>query len=287
MKKLSFLAAVAIAAGFASCSAPSPKADFENNVDSLSYAIGMAGTEGLEQYFMQQGIDSAHVADFVKGFNEGASKQGPKDIAYVLGLQVGLTVGNQWVEGYNRQIFGNDSTMSLNRDNLLAGFVDGVVGREKVMTKMEAAAYRRTEMEAAREKAVAVQFADNKAAGEKFLAENKTKEGVQTTASGLQYKIIKKGNGAVPADTSRVEVNYRGTLIDGTEFDSSYKRKKPATFLANRVIKGWTEALTMMPVGSKWELYIPYELAYGSRQSGKIKPFSALIFEVDLLGIKE
>ena len=287
MKKLSFLAAVAIAAGFASCSAPSPKADFENNVDSLSYAIGMAGTEGLEQYFMQQGIDSAHVADFVKGFNEGASKQGPKDIAYVLGLQVGLTVGNQWVEGYNRQIFGNDSTMSLNRDNLLAGFVDGVVGREKVMTKMEAAAYRRTEMEAAREKAVAVQFADNKAAGEKFLAENKTKEGVQTTASGLQYKIIKKGNGAVPADTSRVEVNYRGTLIDGTEFDSSYKRKKPATFLTNRVIKGWTEALTMMPVGSKWELYIPYELAYGSRQSGKIKPFSALIFEVELLGIKE
>lgn len=287
MKKLSFLAAVAIAAGFASCSAPSPKADFENNVDSLSYAIGMAGTEGLEQYFMQQGIDSAHVADFVKGFNEGASKQGPKDIAYVLGLQVGLTVGNQWVEGYNRQIFGNDSTMSLNRDNLLAGFVDGVVGREKVMTKMEAAAYRRTEMEAAREKAVAVQFADNKAAGEKFLAENKTKEGVQITASGLQYKIIKKGNGAVPADTSRVEVNYRGTLIDGTEFDSSYKRKKPATFLANRVIKGWTEALTMMPVGSKWELYIPYELAYGSRQSGKIKPFSALIFEVELLGIKE
>ena len=287
MKKLSFLAAVAIAAGFASCSAPSPKADFENNVDSLSYAIGMAGTEGLEQYFMQQGIDSAHVADFVKGFNEGASKQGPKDIAYVLGLQVGLMVGNQWVEGYNRQIFGNDSTMSLNRDNLLAGFVDGVVGREKVMTKMEAAAYRRTEMEAAREKAVAVQFADNKAAGEKFLAENKTKEGVQTTASGLQYKIIKKGNGAVPADTSRVEVNYRGTLIDGTEFDSSYKRKKPATFLANRVIKGWTEALTMMPVGSKWELYIPYELAYGSRQSGKIKPFSALIFEVELLGIKE
>ena len=287
MKKLSFLAAVAIAAGFASCSAPSHKADFENNVDSLSYAIGMAGTEGLEQYFMQQGIDSAHVADFVKGFNEGASKQGPKDIAYVLGLQVGLTVGNQWVEGYNRQIFGNDSTMSLNRDNLLAGFVDGVVGREKVMTKMEAAAYRRTEMEAAREKAVAVQFADNKAAGEKFLAENKTKEGVQTTASGLQYKIIKKGNGAVPADTSRVEVNYRGTLIDGTEFDSSYKRKKPATFLANRVIKGWTEALTMMPVGSKWELYIPYELAYGSRQSGKTKPFSALIFEVELLGIKE
>ena len=91
----------------------------------------------------------------------------------------------------------------------------------------------------------------------KFLAENKAKEGVVTTPSGLQYKIITKGNGAVPADSSKVKVNYKGTLIDGTEFDSSYKRNEPATFRANQVIKGWTEALTMMPVGSKWELYIP------------------------------
>lgn len=285
MKKLSLLAAVAIAAGFASCSAPSPKANLENNIDSLSYAIGMAGTQGLDQFLMQQGIDSAHVADFLKGFNEGAAKKGQKDIAYVLGMQIGYTVGNMWVENYNRQIFGTDTLQSLSRDNVLAGFVAGVVGREDVMTRAAADEYRRTEMDAAREKALAVQFADNKAEGEKFLAENKTKEGVQTTASGLQYKIIKKGNGPVPADTSRVEVNYKGTLIDGTEFDSSYKRNKPATFRANQVIKGWTEALTMMPVGSKWELYIPYELAYGSRQSGKIKPFSALIFEVELLGI--
>lgn len=287
MKKLSFLAAVAIAAGFASCSAPSPKANLENNVDSLSYAIGMAGTNGLDQFLQQQGVDSAHIADFLKGFNEGASKKGSKDIAYVLGMQIGFTVSNQWVEGYSRQIFGNDSTMSLSRENVLAGFLAGVSGREDVMTLADAETYRRTEMDAAREKAIAVQFADNKAAGEKFLAENKTKEGVQTTPSGLQYKIITKGNGPVPADTSRVEVNYKGTLIDGTEFDSSYKRKKPATFRADQVIKGWTEALTMMPVGSKWELYIPYDLAYGSRQSGKIKPFSALVFEVELLGIKK
>ena len=116
---------------------------------------------------------------------------------------------------------------------------------------------------------------------------------MQTTPSGLQYKIITKGNGPVPADTSKVSVNYKGTLIDGTEFDSSYKRKdkngksKPATFRANQVIKGWTEALTMMPVGSKWELYIPYDLAYGSRNTGKIKPFSTLVFEVELLGIEK
>ena len=127
-----------------------------------------------------------------------------------------------------------------------------------------------------------------KAAGEKFLAENKTKEGVVTTPSGLQYKIITKGTGEIPADSSKVKVNYKGTLIDGTEFDSSYKRKEPATFRANQVIKGWTEALTMMPVGSKWELYIPQELAYGARETGgQIKPFSTLIFEVELVGIEK
>ena len=122
--------------------------------------------------------------------------------------------------------------------------------------------------------------------GEAFLAENAKKEGVVTTESGLQYKVIKEGKGEVPTATSTVKVNYKGTLIDGTEFDSSYKRNAPATFRADQVIKGWTEALTMMPVGSKWELYIPQELAYGARETGgSIKPFSALIFEVELLEV--
>ena len=130
-------------------------------------------------------------------------------------------------------------------------------------------------------------YGENKIAGEKFLEENKTKEGVQTTASGLQYKVIKEGKGAIPTDSSTVKVNYKGTLIDGTEFDSSYKRNAPATFRANQVIKGWTEALTLMPVGSKWELYIPQELAYGARNAGQIKPFSTLIFEVELVSIED
>ena len=291
MKKLSLFVAVALAAGLSSCSGTGSKGNLENNVDSLSYAIGMARTQGLDQFLMQQGIDSTQMVNFVKGFNEGATKLDPEDAAYIIGLQVGQMVSKQWVEGFNRQIFGNDSTQSLNREQMLAGFVAGTLGKEDVMTLMAAQTYMRTEMEAVQEKALAIEFADNKAAGEKFLAENKTKEGVQTTPSGLQYKIITKGNGPVPADTSRVQVNYKGTLIDGTEFDSSYKRKdkngksKPATFRANQVIKGWTEALTMMPVGSKWELYIPQELAYGARDMGNIKPFSALIFEVELVDI--
>lgn len=288
MKKVSFLMALAVAAGLASCTAQSPKANLKTDLDSLSYAIGMARTEGLDQYLAQQGIDSTQMADFLKGFNEGATKIAKKDAAYMAGLQVGQMVSKQWVEGFNQQIFGGDSTKTISRENLLAGFVAGVVGKGGAMDMAKAQEYMNTQMEAIKEKATAEKYAENKAAGEKFLAENKGKEGVVTTPSGLQYKIINKGNGAIPADTSKVKVNYKGTLIDGTEFDSSYKRNEPATFLANQVIKGWTEALTMMPVGSKWELYIPYDLAYGSRETGgQIKPFSALIFEVELLGIEK
>ena len=126
----------------------------------------------------------------------------------------------------------------------------------------------------------------NKVAGEKFLEENKAKEGIVTTESGLQYKVLTEGKGAIPTKDQKVKVHYRGTTIDGKEFDSSYKRNEPATFLPTRVIKGWTEALQLMPVGSKWELYIPSDLAYGARGAGaNIGPNSTLIFEVELLDI--
>ena len=291
MKKVTFMMTLAAAAALTSCTAQAPKANLSTDIDSLSYAIGMARTEGLDQFLMQQGIDSTQMAEFIKGFNEGAAKIDKKDVAYMTGLQVGQMVSKQWVEGFNQQIFGNDSTKSLSRENLLAGFIAGVVGKGQ-MDKMFAQGYMQSQMEVVREKALKKQYADVIAEGEKFLAENKAKEGVVTTESGLQYKILTKGTGEIPADTSYVQVNYKGTLIDGTEFDSSYKRKdkdgksQPATFRANQVIKGWTEALTMMPVGSKWELYIPYDLAYGSRATGAdIKPFSTLIFEVELVGI--
>lgn len=287
MKKVTFIMAIAVVAGLASCTAQSPKADLKTDVDSLSYAIGMARTEGLDQYLAQQGVDSTQMAEFIKGFNEGATKIDKKDVAYMTGLQIGQMVSKQWVEGFNQQIFGGDSTQTISRENLLAGFVAGVIGKG-IMTKEEAQQFMQTQMDAIKEKLLKKKYADNKAAGEKFLADNKTKEGVVTTESGLQYKIITKGTGAIPADTCKVKVNYKGTLIDGTEFDSSYKRKEPATFRANQVIKGWTEALTMMPVGSKWELYIPYDLAYGSRETGgQIKPFSTLIFEIELLDIEK
>ena len=128
-------------------------------------------------------------------------------------------------------------------------------------------------------------YGPNKVAGEKFLAENAKKEGVKTLANGVQYKVIKEGTGAIPTDTSLVKVHYEGRLINDSIFDSSYKRGEPTTFRANQVIKGWTEALCHMPAGSVWEVYIPQDQAYGEREQNIIKPFSALIFKIELIEV--
>ena len=142
-------------------------------------------------------------------------------------------------------------------------------------------------MEKIQAKKAEAEFNENKLEGETFLAENAKRENVKTTASGLQYEVLAEGKGEKPSVTDKVKVHYRGTLIDGTEFDSSYGRGTPAEFGVNQVIKGWTEALQLMSVGSKYKLYIPQDLAYGAKNQGKIKPFSTLIFEVELLGIEK
>ena len=288
MKKITILAAIAAVAGLASCTAQAPKANLKTELDSLSYSIGMAQTQGLKGYLVgRMDVDTAYMADFIKGVTEGANKSGKKETAYMAGLQIGQQIANQMMKGINHELFAGDSTKTISKENFLAGFIAGTLEKGGLMTMETAQAYTQTAMEAIKAKAMEEKYADNKAAGEKFLAENKTKEGVKTTPSGLQYKVITEGKGEIPADTCKVKVNYKGTLIDGTEFDSSYKRNEPTTFRANQVIKGWTEALTMMPVGSKWELYIPQDLAYGSRDQGQIKPFSTLVFEVELLSIEK
>lgn len=286
MKKTSIFMGIAVAASLVSCTAQSPKASFKTDVDTLSYAIGMAQTQGLKEYLVGRlNVDTAYMNDFIKGLNDGANKTGKKDVAYMAGLQIGQQIKTQMEPGINRELFGNDSTQSINMANFMAGFISGTTGKGGMMSADSAQRYVQENMEAIKERSSEKQYAENRDKGVKFLEENKTKEGVQTTESGLQYKIITQGKGTIPAVTDRVKVNYRGTLIDGTEFDSSYKRNEPATFAANQVIKGWTEALTMMPVGSKWELYIPQDLAYGSRDTGTIPPYSTLIFEVELLDI--
>ena len=285
MKKIVLFAAVAAAMGLASCTSQAPKASLKSETDSLSYMLGIANTDGLVNMVERQfGIDSLQTADFIQGFLEGAKSTNK---SYNAGFQIGQQAGNQGFEYMSRNILGNDSTKSLNKDNFIAGFVESLQKKTSIKGQ-EAGEYVNNYMKAQRAKQLEEQFGENKAAGEKFLAENAKKEGVKTTPSGLQYKIIKEGKGEIPADSSVVKVHYKGTLIDGTEFDSSYKRKEPTTFPVKGVIKGWTEALLMMPVGSKWELYIPQELAYGDQnRSAEIKPFSALVFEVELLGIEK
>lgn len=287
MKKASFLMVIAAAAGFASCTAQSPKATLKSDVDSVSYSFGLTQTQGFKEYLVRQrGVDSVYIDEVVKGIIDGANgKNIAKQKAYAIGAEIGEMIGNNWIPNMNREMYGEDSTKSVNLPNLLAGFIDGTLGKEGKISMDDARELLDSTRQATQAKEAEKKFGANREAGEKFLAENKTKEGVQVTPSGLQYKVIKQGTGAVPTAEQRVKVHYRGTLIDGTEFDSSYKRNEPTTFAANQVIKGWTEALTMMPVGSKWELYIPQELAYGSRNQGKIKPFSTLIFEVELVEI--
>ena len=295
MKKVLFIAAVAIATGLSSC-AQAPKAELKTEIDSLSYAIGLSRSQqGLTQFLEQQGVDSAQYSNFLKGVLEGAkSADISEKMAYSVGMQIGQMIAVNWYESINHELFGNDSTKTINKEDMLAGFFAGVTGKGRVMDPIIATTYTDDKMKSVKEASLLERFGENKAAGEKFLEENKAKEGVVTTESGLQYKVITAGKGKVPASNDKVKVHYKGTLIDGTEFDSSYSRKdkdgnpQPTSFRANQVIKGWTEALTMMPVGSKWELYIPQDLAYGSReQGGVIKPFSTLIFEVELVEIED
>lgn len=287
MKKGTVIMMLAVAAGLASCSSQGPKANMKSDVDTLSYMLGMTNSQGLMDYATGRlGVDSAYVADFIKGIQQGTTVEDAKQKAYLAGMQIGLQISGEMFDAINNQVFRGDSVNKLNKENFLAGFISAV--KEKGLVSADSARmYVQERTEAIKEKALAEKYADYKKQNEDFLAENKGKEGVKTTPSGLQYRVITEGKGEVPADTSRVKVHYKGTLIDGTQFDSSYDRKEPTTFRANQVIKGWTEALTMMPVGSKWELYIPQELAYGSREAGNIKPFSTLIFEVELLSIEK
>ena len=229
------------AATFVSCGNSTPKADLKDEVDTLSYAMGMAQTQGLKEYLSDRlQIDTAYMDDFIKGLNDGANAgDDKKKAAYYAGIQIGQQISNQMVKGINHEVFGNDSTQTISLKNFMAGFVSGTTGKKGLMTIEQAGRIAQEKMVSIKAKAMEKQYGPNKQAGEKFLAANKKKPGVVTLPSGLQYKVI----------------------------------------------KGWTEALVHMPVGSVWEVYIPQELAYGEREQAQIKPFSALIFKIELVSL--
>ncbi len=200
--------------------------------------------------------------------------------SYALGMNIGANLGNT----LKRQ------SVEVDWNLVAQGLEESTSGGKTRLTEGEAKAVLtevQSEIQKQQQEKMQEAAAKNKAEGEAFLADNKSKEGVVTLPSGLQYKILTAGIGPKPTASDQVVCNYRGTLIDGTEFDSSYKRGKPATFGVGQVIKGWTEALQLMPIGSKWQLFIPSSLAYGERggPGGAIGPNEALIFEVELLSI--
>ena len=270
------------------CGNGTPKANLKSDVDTVSYAIGMAQTQGLKDYLVGRlGVDTAYMDEFIKGLNEGANAgDDKKKAAYYAGIQIGQQISNQMVKGINHELFGDDSTKTISLKNFMAGFISGTTGKGGLMTVDSAQEVAQTMMRAIKAKSMEKEFGPNKKAGEEFLAKNAKADGVKVLESGVQYKVIKEGSGALPKDTSLVKVHYEGRTLDGKVFDSSYKRGQPADFRANQVIKGWTDALVHMPAGSIWEVYIPQELAYGERQQGAdIKPFSMLIFKIELIEV--
>ena len=264
---------------------PAQPVVLNNSSDSLSYAAGVALTNGLVSYLLQQKMDTTMMSDFVRGLREGIRSVGdPKQKAYMVGLDIARQAKERMLPGISEEF--KDSPDSIISDLLCRGFIDAIEGDSTVFT-YDAADKFFTEKRAldkiAKENKL---YGPNREAGEQFLKENAKKDSVIVLPSGLQYKVLVKGDGEVPLEGQKVQVNYEGRLIDGTVFDASARHgDKPSEFKPNQVIKGWTEALTMMPVGSKWQLFIPYYLAYGNRSAGEIKPYSALIFDVELVGI--
>jgi len=287
MKNIKFILAVLLVVAFTACNSNKAKLPtLKTELDSLNYAFGLANGNGIKNYYLAK--DSANADSLkikidmlLKGIKDGMKGD---DSNYAELEGIGTNIGSALKEQSEKGLMG-DSTLKVDMDLIKQGLVNGLRGSNVTMTAEEAQMYVNSTMQRLQQAKMASQYGANKTAGEKFLAENKAKAGVTTTASGLQYEVIKKGTGEMPTESAQVKVHYHGTLIDGTVFDSSVDRGEPATFGVNQVIKGWTEALQLMPVGSKYKLYIPQELAYGPAEQGNIKPYSALVFEVELIEV--
>ena len=240
--------------------------------DSLSYAAGVHATRGLIPFIQQSyKVDTAYMADFIRGYEEAIAKANtPQGTAYIVGMQIAQMVNQRILPGTREEL--KSAKDSIDAAMFSRGFVAALANDTTLFSVKKAGEFK-TQILAG--------------AGEKFLAANAKKPGVKVLPSGLQYKVIKAGQGEVPKATDEVEVIYEGRLIDGTVFDATSKHggAKTDKFRAGNLIKGWTEALTTMPVGSKWQIYIPYELAYGERQAGQIPPYSTLVFDLELVSI--
>lgn len=281
MKRI-FLIALTVMVSASFYTASAQKTTLVTPSDSLSYAAGATMTDGLLPFLKQQyGVDEAFIDDFLRGFEEALKSNVDDPMkAYGAGIQIAAMVKDRMLPSISKDLESSDYSMQSNL--FQKGFIAALKKDSTVFNEEQAKKFFNARMEAV---TLAKQETVRKT-GEQFLNKNRQKEGVKVTPSGLQYKILEKGKGKIPTVNDQVIVKYEGRLLDGTVFDSSYKREDPTNkFRPTDVIQGWKEALTMMPVGSKWELYVPQELAYGGRQMGSIPAYSTLIFIVELVGI--
>ena len=243
--------------------------------DSINYAFGYLNGEEVARYVLLMDTTGEKTKEFIANINKGLKSTIKNPQIVNMGEQIGKNIKAQEAEG----LIGEPS---LATDFVLIkqGFINGLLGFNEQMDGTQAGEYIQTTMNN-------IKYGNVQEEGEKFLAENALKDGVVTTESGLQYEVIKMGKGKKPSATDRVKVHYHGTLINGTVFDSSVERGEPITFGLNQVIKGWTEGVQLMPIGSKFRFYIPQELGYGAQSAGSIPPYSTLIFEVELLDIEK
>jgi len=308
-------------------STATPTASLKSEIDTISYAYGVQlAQSGLTQYLQQLGVvqdtamfrasyqgriaaetdaakkasleselkskldslnksNSTKLSLFLKGLNESFNSSNKDNDAYFNGLQLGGQI-KQMSESFEKQVL--DSGTHVNKQAFLSGLIGSIKNEKSIienageLVQAKAMANQEKAMKK-QEEELKAQHADKVEASEKFLAENKAKDGIVVLPSGVQYKIVKEGKGDKPTASDRVKVNYKGTLIDGTQFDAN----DGAVFGVGQVIKGWTEVLQLMPVGSKWTVYIPYDQGYGAQQAGSIPPFSTLIFDVELLNIEK
>jgi FKBP-type peptidyl-prolyl cis-trans isomerase FklB len=256
-------------------------------IDSLNYAIGVNVAAARKDYYFRNDSTKTQVKAFLKGLD---GELGSKASRWAKqGEQFGISLK---LASKGAGVLG-DSTVMADKDLLIQGLVNALEGADKIFVELDPNQYLREVSQKNYIAKASVTYKAEKEAGEKFLAENATNPNVKTTASGLQYEVITEGKGKIATETDSVTVHYTGKLIDGTVFDSSVERGKPATFVVTQVIKGWTEALQLMPAGSKWTLYIPQELAYGvqgsqNQMTGEysIPPFSTLVFDVEVIAVK-
>ncbi len=282
-KTLNILAIIGLLAMMvSSCTSYSEKSvNLKSELDSLSYSLGYVNGKVVRDYHLSNDTSKTAMADLMKGVNEGLKQKGA-DEATAQAEELGTMIGSQL---RTTEDFFGDSAITVDYKTIRQGLINGMMDHDTQMTAEEAGEYFNSTMERLMNKRMEDSYGSYRVDGEEFLVENAARENVQTTESGLQYEVITMGKGAKPLATDRVKVHYHGTLIDGTVFDSSVQRGAPAEFGVNQVIQGWVEGLQLMPVGSKFKFFIPQDLAYGAQDQGVIKPFSTLVFEVELIEI--